>query len=511
MDASELLTELRAHLTHKPSHALRAQVYACLNAFETQTTSLEMQRFQAEFLPVVLTSMMSWPDTLRWSCFDNHGTGELMVSRILHIIDPGPGPPDFIESLHTLSSSSLDNFTGLHVRVPNAMSQGLLDALLDIMPRELTYIALNVSVPCRSMLAWVAAHYGQTLTHLGFNHAGTSTIYPSTHHVDPYMEELCNHLDSFPLLKHLSMGHTVANPNESQRWLPQLMAHPLTARLTSLECAANPDTFELSWLTRPGALPHLQCLSVTGLLSRQARELVHAPTLSHVQSWRLSSAKAAQLPFDWLDIHARLWTLRSQNLSSKALLHTYSLDLSMQNHDDVLDIFMDERGSLNTSTIVHEIVFNVLPSSLFYSLFEHGHEAYPHLERVICHSVSTFAVEDYYTLQSSVLWHSLKEFRWEASFLASVYKLQVNYDSALRARRNRARNQAYEYWGMVVMDDDLDVRLRQHAWDVLLDYNDTLTHYRKIARAIDLEIKEVSKRKRHSLYSQLRAIRPTSV
>ncbi len=504
--ASQLFAELRALLSDAPSHWLREQVYAQINSFAKHAEALEFECFENEFLPTVLTLVERWPDMMRLCCVHEHGPGELMLARILSITcrnsnSISPPAHTLSELFEMLPASALERMSGFMLNCAY-LDDALLEVLLEALPPPLSHVHLELMSSTQEMVAWLVSNqYSPHITHFSIKRAHETTYYAPQ--PARYIGALLKHLEHFPNLRHLSLDDINAPHGDERNWLAELQSHPISQQLETLEVLVHSSRFDGTVMTLPGAWPNLKNLRINGLTHRQAEALMHAPELAHVERWNLAKPHVTNT-LDWFDVYSRFWTARARGRPPGEALHAHDVDLSMFDVGDLMEVFLTPERSLRPSSRLRTLTFDRIPHLLFEALFEQGHKAYPNLEKISCNQVTLFAVEDYYTLQESPLWHQLTRFTWHVPHLRPTYDLYTT----TRDERSKKQDQAYEDWGFIILDDTLDITLRQHAWDVLIRQLDTMKHYRKVARVLQLDNFYHDRKK--TLIARLQNLRPGS-
>lgn len=496
MNADDIFSELRALLEKQPTQSIREEVYHAINTFVEGATPESLAQFESQYLPYVHTQLdTSWPIELRWSCVMTHGPGELMCSKLL-ALTRDTSPEELTRALQKIPTRHAKHLSGVWVRVNDTRIESLIASMCGIMA-QVTHVEIESHEEVDKLLDWLATHHGPTLTHLTLRtyNEDLSAGYDSD--VDGYIGKLIPRLDAFPALRSLSINHTVAAYGKRHAYLPELMAHPVARQLESLDVCANPTVFEDVWMTGSDVWKNLTRLRVIGLPKARALALLDAPALAQIEVWNLAETGWGRQR-DWTGAETALWTARAQQADPGETLRQPRVELLLIDEEDLRAMFLDEHGTLRPSSALQELYSNWFTEDVFRALLEQGHIAYPNLKKIACRGVGEYVSPELYELvNQSPLYAQVDSFEWY------ILKLSPKFHHNLSPEE---RLDCYEAWYLLAMRGDLDLTLRQRAWDTVLSCTDELTHYKALAKIVGL--KGRSKLNKEELAQRLKAMRP---
>jgi hypothetical protein len=496
MNADGIFSELRALLEKHPTQSLREELYAAINTFVEGATPESRAQFKTQYLPYVQEQLdASWPIELRWSCVMTHGIGELMCSKLLALTE-WAAPKDLARALARIPRAQAQRFTGVWIHADKVPIKTVLAPLCARM-KEVRHVEIESEDEMGALLDWLAAHHGETITHLTLRTGNEDLHAGYDDHVEGYIGELIPRLDGFPALRSLAINHTIAYYSKKHAYLPELMAHPVARQLESLDICANPGVFKDEWMTGSDVWKNLTRLRINGLPRARALALLEAPQLQHIKTWNLAGNGWGRQR-DWTGPKTALWTAKAQHADPGESLRQAKVELMLIDDDDLRAMFLDEQGNLRPSSKLQELYSNWFTEDVFRALLTQGHIAYPNLKTITCRGVGEYVSPELYELiNESALFAQTDTFEWYVLKIAPTFYRYLTREERLTR---------YEEWYMLAMRGHLHLSLRQRAWDTMLACADELTHYKDMAKAVGL--KGRSKLKKDELKQRLEAMRP---
>lgn len=466
MNAQEAFSELRALLHRPPTHPLKDRIYAFINGFYEGASELERERFEAEYLPRVRDELAAWPHAALTSWLGNLGPGELQISRV---IGAKKLSLEQIEAaMAEIPEALRGNFIGFHLSEQKYSGQDC-DQKVRVLCQNIGAVKYaNLFSAQPDMFDALFTEFGDALE--------TLDVYSYNQWL---FDHLLEHLDHLPSLRAISMHHTSAT-SAATTWVKALARHEVGRRLESLSICTHPDRFEKVWPDAPDAFPNLKRLRVLGLPKQQARAFMQSPALAHVQVWNMADDFDQRVSTAWLDSQTTYWTLAAKGRPMREFWDREEIEFSegrWGNHELLDEVLFDGTKSLVPSTTLRKLRAGDMSRRAFEALLEHGASVYPNL-RSLSFRCSGWHVspQDYRAIAASTLWAHLEQFEWRDKDLTGVV-------SPTQAERL----DAYAAWHEIARDEDLDLKLRQRAWETVLENTNWNDQYKLLAKAIKLE------------------------